>query len=117
MPDFVSRICRANPRDSSFQTGVFSNHALIGSIALTLGLQLGVVYWQPLQNVFKTTALSPGELLACLALSTVVFWAVEIQKLFFRWRETPQRVRWEEKRSAVSVNMGQYVPPADDRSD
>ena len=71
-------------RDSLFRIGIFSNKALIGSVALTFVLQIAVIYWQPLQNIFRTTALSGGELLLCIALSTVVFWAVEAQKLLFR---------------------------------
>jgi Ca2+-transporting ATPase len=76
-------------RDSLFRIGVFSNKALIGSVALTFGLQMAVVYWPPLQSIFKTTALTAGELAACIALSTIVFWAVETQKLLSRsQRET-----------------------------
>jgi Ca2+-transporting ATPase len=59
---------------------------LIGSVALTFGLQMAVIYWPPLQVVFKTTALTAGELLLCIALSTIVFWAVEAHKLLLRIR-------------------------------
>ena len=75
-------------RNSLFQIGVFSNRALIGSVALTFGLQLCVIYWPPMQSLFKTTALTPFELLSCIALSTIVFWAVEAQKLFLRRRRS-----------------------------
>lgn len=68
-------------RDTLFKIGVFSNKALIGSVALTFGLQMAVVYWPPLQSIFKTTALTTGEMILCIALSTIVFWAVEAQKL------------------------------------
>ncbi len=71
-------------RDSLFQLGIFSNRALIGSVALTFGLQLAVIYWPPLQSIFKTTALTSGEFLLCVALSTIVFWAVEAKKLLLR---------------------------------
>ena len=73
-------------RDSLFRIGIFSNKALIGSVALTFGLQMAVVYWPPLQSIFKTTALSAGELGLCIALSTIVFWAVEAHKLLSRGR-------------------------------
>ncbi len=72
-------------RDSLFRIGVFSNKALIGSVALTFALQAAVIYWPPLQSIFKTTALPVGELLICIALSTAVFWAVELQKLILRY--------------------------------
>ena len=67
-------------RDSLFRIGVFSNPAMIGSVALTFTLQLAVVYWQPLQDIFMTTGLTAGEFLGCILLSTVVFWAIELQK-------------------------------------
>jgi Ca2+-transporting ATPase len=73
-------------RDSLFRIGVFSNPALIGSVSLTFGLQIAVIYWPPLQNIFKTTALTAVELVSCIALSTIVFWAVEAQKLVLRSR-------------------------------
>jgi Ca2+-transporting ATPase len=76
-------------RDSLFQIGIFSNRALIGSVALTFGLQLLVIYWAPLQRIFKTTSLTAMELVSCIALSTVVFWAVETQKLLLRRRANP----------------------------
>lgn len=78
-------------RDSLFQIGVFSNRTLISSVALTFGLQMAVVYWPPLQRIFKTTALTAGELGLCIALSTIVFWAVEFQKLFWRSRTNINR--------------------------
>ncbi len=71
-------------RDSLFRIGVFSNRPLLGAVLLTFGLQLAVVYWPPLQNVFQTAPLSAMDLLLCIALSSVVFWAVEAQKLLKR---------------------------------
>jgi Ca2+-transporting ATPase len=76
-------------RDSLFQIGVFSNKALIGSVLLTFALQVGVIYWRPLQTVFKTTGLTATELALCIALSTVVFWAIEARKLFLRMSSRP----------------------------
>ena len=73
-------------RDSLFSIGIFSNLALLGSVLLTFVLQLAVIYWAPLQSIFKTSSLSLVELLACIAISSVVFWAVELQKLVCRRR-------------------------------
>lgn len=67
--------------DSLFRIGVSSNRLLLGSILLTFVLQLAVVYWMPLQTIFKTVPLSGLELLQCLLLSTVVFAAIELKKL------------------------------------
>ncbi|MBD3675783.1 MAG: cation transporting ATPase C-terminal domain-containing protein [Planctomycetaceae bacterium] len=71
-------------RESLFQLGLFSNPALLASVALTFILQTLVVYWPPLQKIFKTAALSGPELLTCLALSSIVFSAIEFQKFFQR---------------------------------
>jgi Ca2+-transporting ATPase len=73
-------------RDSLFRIGIFSNIALLGSVILTFALQMAVIYWPPLQQLFKTASLTAGELVWCVALSTVVFWAVEAQKLILRLR-------------------------------
>lgn len=73
-------------RDSLFQIGLFSNVVMLGSVMLTFVMQMLVIYWSPLQSLFKTAPLTAGELAACIVLSTVVFWAVELQKLWFRYR-------------------------------
>ena len=67
-------------KESLFSRGIFSNPMMVGSVVLTFALQLAVIYWAPLQNIFRTTALSAGELAACLLISTIVFWAVELHK-------------------------------------
>ena len=67
-------------RDSFFAQGPFSNLPLLGATLLTFALQMAVLYVPVLQPIFKTEALSLDELLLCLALSSVVFIAVEIEK-------------------------------------
>ncbi len=67
-------------RDSFFVQGPFSNLPLLGATLLTLALQMAVLYVPVFQPVFKTEALSLDELVLCLALSSVVFVAVEIEK-------------------------------------
>ena len=61
------------------------NWRLVGAVAITLGLQMAVIYWPPLHPVFETTSLSPGELLFALALCATVLVAVEIEK-WLAWR-------------------------------
>jgi Ca2+-transporting ATPase len=70
-------------RDSFF-TIAFTNKALLGAVLLTLVLQLLVIYLPPLQEVFGTQALSLRDLLLSLALSSVVFWGVELEKIVLR---------------------------------
>ncbi len=71
-------------RDSLFRIGVFSNRLMVGSLLLTLVLQMAVIYLPPFQTIFKTEALSVWELCGCFAISTIVFWSVELQKLLKR---------------------------------
>jgi P-type Ca2+ transporter type 2C len=73
-------------RDSLFTIGLLSNRALLGAVLLTFVLQLAVVYWGPLQNIFATRALSVGELALALGLSSLVFWGVELEKWWLRRR-------------------------------
>ncbi len=69
-----------------FRQGLFTNPALLGAVALTFVLQIAIIYLPPLQNVFRTEALSWQELGACILVSLVVFHAVEVEKLVRHWR-------------------------------
>jgi Ca2+-transporting ATPase len=71
---------------SLFQQGVFGNKQLVGSVVLTFGLQIAVIYLPFLHNIFRTQSLSLTELLVCIGLSSVVFWAVELEKWIKRSR-------------------------------
>jgi Ca2+-transporting ATPase len=67
-------------RDSLFTQGPLSNLPLLGAVLLTLVLQMAVLYVPWLNPIFKTEPLSAAELLLCLALSSIVFFAVEMEK-------------------------------------
>jgi Ca2+-transporting ATPase len=71
-------------RESLFVQGVLSNRALIAAVVLTFALQLAVLYVPWLNPIFRTEPLSLAELAACLALSSVVFIGVEIEKWLIR---------------------------------
>ncbi|HQS81458.1 MAG TPA: cation-translocating P-type ATPase [Thiobacillus sp.] len=71
-------------RESLFSQGVLSNRLLVGALLLTFALQMAVLYVPWLNPIFKTEPLSLGELAACLALSSVVFFGVEIEKWLAR---------------------------------
>lgn len=73
-------------RDSLFQIGLLSNKPLLGAVVLTFSLQMAVIYVPFLQTVFKTTPLSAIDLAIALALSTVVFWTMELDKWLIRRR-------------------------------
>ena len=71
-------------RESFFTLGAFSNMPLVGAVLLTFALQLALIYVPFLQPIFKTEALSFGELMFALALSSVIFAVVEAEKFFKR---------------------------------
>jgi P-type Ca2+ transporter type 2C len=71
-------------KQSLFTIGLFSNKPLIGSVILVLILQLAITYVPFLQNIFNTQSLTMNEFLAVGALSSVIFFAVEIEKYFRR---------------------------------
>jgi Ca2+-transporting ATPase len=73
-------------RDSIFAIGWLSNKPLLGAVVLTLGLQIAVIYNPFLQQLFTTTALSATDAIVCLALSSAIFWGVELEKWFVRHR-------------------------------
>lgn len=71
-------------RQSLFNIGIFSNKSLLGALLLTTALQLAIIYSPSLNSIFKTQPLSIYELVITLAVSSVVFWAVEIEKWVIR---------------------------------
>jgi len=73
-------------RESLFRIGLRSNKPMLGAVLFTLLLQLFITYWEPAQNLFGIQALPLPELLISLVASTLVFWAVEIEKWFVRRR-------------------------------
>ncbi len=76
--------------DSLFQSGLFTNMPLVGAVLLTFALQMAVVYIPVLNPIFNTEPLSLWELFITLILSSVVFFAVEIEKWWFRRKENKE---------------------------
>ena len=73
-------------RESVFTQGFFSNKPLVGAFLLTFVLQMATIYVPQLNAIFKTEPLTLNELMFTLALSSVVFFAVEFEKLIKRRR-------------------------------
>ncbi len=65
---------------SIFQIGLFTNRFLLGAVALTVVLQLLVVYVPFLQVIFETQALSGLDLLLCAVAGSALFFFVELEK-------------------------------------
>jgi Ca2+-transporting ATPase len=71
-------------KESLFTRGVFSNRPLLGACILTIVLQFATIYIPFLNPLFNTQSLTLGELLFTIALSSLVFFAVEIEKYLKR---------------------------------
>ncbi len=65
---------------SVFKVGIFSNMYLVLSVALTVLLQLMVIYVPMLQKIFYTVPLSGWELFYLFALSSLPLWFMEVKK-------------------------------------
>lgn len=63
-----------------YRQGIFSNLPLLLSISATFVLQLGVIYLPFMNRLFKTQPLTINELTICIAMSVIVFHAVELEK-------------------------------------
>ncbi|AHJ97826.1 cation-translocating P-type ATPase [Hymenobacter swuensis] len=73
--------------ESAFRIGLFANKPMLGALTLTFGLQLLIIYVPFFNDLFRTEPLTWPELGLTLAVSSVVFWAVEAHKLVSRLRE------------------------------
>ena len=72
--------------DSLFAIGLFSNKPLLGAVLLTFALQMATIYVPWLNPIFKTQPLPAWELGLCIALASLVFVAVELEKAWRRLR-------------------------------
>jgi len=79
---------------SLFKQGIFGNKQLVFAVTLTLGLQIALIYIPYLQDIFRTQSLSIYELAFCIGVSSIVFWAVEIEKWIKRIKRN-QKLVWQ----------------------
>ena len=86
-------------RESVFTAGFFRNRYLIGAVALTVSLQLAVIFVPVLQGPFHTRALPLGDLLLATLVASTVFFAVELEK-------------WARRRREQSLNIEPSPSPA-----
>ncbi|MEO8619467.1 MAG: cation-translocating P-type ATPase [bacterium] len=71
-------------RESVFTQGITTNRPLLAALVVTFTLQLATLYLPALNRLFRTTPLTLVELAFCLAAASVVFFAVELEKLLIR---------------------------------
>ncbi|MBZ0234698.1 MAG: HAD-IC family P-type ATPase [Deltaproteobacteria bacterium] len=77
--------CRSATR-SALSLDIFQNPWLVGGLVLGNALQLAVVFWRPLGDVFHTVPFDVGEFFAIGAVASVVLWVEELRKLAVRRR-------------------------------
>ncbi len=77
-------------RASAFH-GLFHNPRLFGAVALSVALQVAVVYTPALQRAFGTAPLHAGDWLMCVGLASSVLWLEELRKLVARRRAPARR--------------------------
>jgi P-type Ca2+ transporter type 2C len=81
--------------ESLFRVGPLSNKPLLGAVLLTFVLQLLAIYVPLFQGFLETEALPVADLAIAIALSTIIFWAVEIEKWTFRRKSSRQGLHTE----------------------
>jgi P-type Ca2+ transporter type 2C len=70
--------------ESLFSVGLLSNKPLLWAVAITFVLQLVAIYTPFFQELLETEALPLADLAIAVALSTIIFWAVEVEKWLIR---------------------------------
>jgi P-type Ca2+ transporter type 2C len=81
-------------RQSLFTMSPSTNWYLYGAVGIAGLLQVAVIYFPPLQNIFKTSAVTGTELFVSLAVASSILFAVEIEKgLIYLWSQKRMRSR------------------------
>jgi Ca2+-transporting ATPase len=77
---FQSFSCRSLTKPS-FKVGIFANKYLLGAVALSVLLQIAILYIDFFQNVFKVSPLSLVDWVTILLVASTGFIYLEIHKL------------------------------------
>jgi P-type Ca2+ transporter type 2C len=77
-------VFNARSDEASAFRGLFTNRWLWAAVALSVVLQIFVVYTPPLQRAFSTEPLTAFDWLRCTAVASSVLWVGELQKLVRR---------------------------------
>ena len=64
--------------------GILANHWVWAAVAVSVALQVLVIYVPTMQQAFGTTALAPIDWLRCVAAASVVLWLRELSKFLAR---------------------------------
>ncbi len=71
-------------KQSLFKQGLLTNKTLLGAVSISFLMQFAIIYIGPLNVIFKTQPLSVAEFLLCVGISSLIFFAVEAEKLIYR---------------------------------
>ena len=80
----IFTVFNARSDDRSAFADLWSNKWLWGAVALSVLLQVAVVYLPFLQQAFSTVSLSPGDWLRCAVVASSVLWLRELSKVLWR---------------------------------
>lgn len=73
-------------RQSAFRTRLSTNPSLALAVVGTFVLQIVITYVAPIAGIFKNVPISFADLVLCTVIASSVFFAVELEKAFFRKR-------------------------------
>ena len=79
--EFFSALNYRSLKYSVFKVGFFKNKWLLLSIAFQIPLLIAIIYWEPMQNAFKTHSLDGEEWLIAVGLAASIFVVLELFKL------------------------------------
>ncbi len=69
---------------SALRLRILRNPWLLGGLLVSVVLQVAVLYWAPLNELFHTVPIPPIDLLPLVAVASIVLWTEELRKLLAR---------------------------------
>jgi len=75
--------CR-NSSKSALSFSILKNKWLLGGLVIGNILQILVVFWRPLGDIFHTSAIGISEIFILGAVASIVMWSEELRKYIFR---------------------------------
>jgi len=88
--------CRSDER-TLISLGIFSNPFLFFSTIILFLVQMAVIYLPFLNPIFKTQPLTIIELIICIALSSIIFFVAEVEKLIKRLETNKKKSEYFKK--------------------
>ncbi|MFK4148903.1 cation-translocating P-type ATPase [Streptomyces sp. NPDC004065] len=88
---FFNALAVRTDRESVFRAGLLSNPWLLAAGCVSIGLMAAISYAPPLQAVFRTAPLTPGDWAVLVAFGALLLAAEELRKWALRHRGTSPR--------------------------